>query len=315
MSLSSIRKVLYAKLETVYGTDSAPVAATDAVLCKSITFSEPLSQKNVERNVVRPFLGNFQNLLAGAFVKLDIEVEVAGFGTAGPATPTPGYDALMQICGLARTVTPGTSVAYTPVSSAFASATVYCYQDGTLHKILGARADLVSTFKPGEIPVHKYSVTGIYGGVTDVALPAPALGAYQTPLLVDSDNTTGISVLGYAAALNSFEFKLGNQVEMRELPGQIKQVLIVDRKATGSIEIEATPVAAKDWWTAMKTAVVGAFNLTHGITAGNIVSVASGQMQLLKPKFVDNQNIIHLGVDALFIPSAAGNDEFSITVT
>lgn len=315
MTLSAIRKVLYCKLETTYGVDATPAAATDAVLCKTITPSDPLSQKSVERNVVRPYLGNYQQLRAGAFVKLDVEVEVAGFGTAGPANPTPGYDALMQILGLARTVTAGVSVAYTPISSGFASATVYYYQDGTLHKILGARADMTSSWKPGAEPTTKYTITGVYGGVSDVALPSPVLTAYQVPLLVDADNTTGISVMGYAAALNSFELKMGNQVEMRELPGSIKQVLITDRKSSGTIEIEATTVATKDWWTLMKNGTLGAFSLQHGAAAGNIVQIASSQMQVLNPKFNESQNIIHLGMDALFVPSAAGNDEFSITVS
>jgi hypothetical protein len=314
MSLSSLLKRVLIKVESSYGVDPTPAPATDALLCRSVTASEPISIKGVDRNLVRPFFGAFQQLQGTAFVKLELEVEIAGFGTAGPATPTPGYDAALRACALLHTISAGTSVVYTPVSSGLESVTVYYWQDGTLHKITGARGDMELNLKVGEIPTYKITLTGIYNAVTDTSMTAPDVSAYITPLLVNATDTSAFSLHGYSGVLNSLSMKLGNQVETRELVGEAPQVLITDRQSTGSIEIEATTVAAHDWFTAVKNATLNSLSVTHGLTAGNIVTLAAPQVQLLNPKFSDVQNIIHTTFDARFLPGSAGGNEISITV-
>jgi len=315
MSLNSRNRTLLAKIETTYGTDATPVGATDGVLISSLDVS-PLELETVENTVIRPYMGGYTQLIAGRTAKLSVEVPLAGFGTAGPATPTPGLDALLRCCGLARTITAGTSVAYTPISTGFESATFYAYIDGTLHKILGARGTATFSLATKQRPSYKFEITGLYSPVTDAVLIQPTLTAYQTALPVQFGNTTLASFLGSAAgvALSSLEIALGNTVTYRNLVGNREEVLITDRQMTGSFEIEALPVSAKDIWSAINSLALSAISVTHGTVAGNRVTLASAVAQATNPKFGDQDSIVTVSGDLRFVPSAA-NNEFSLTLT
>lgn len=315
MSLNTRNRTLLAKIETVYGTDATPVGATDGVLLSSLDLS-PLELETVENTVIRPYLGAYTQLIAGRTAKVSIEVALAGFGTAGPAAPTPGLDALLRCCGLARTITAGTSVAYTPISTGFESATLYVYLDGTLHRIFGARGTATFTLQGKQQPKYKFEITGLYGGVSDAALIQPALGAYQTALPVQYGNTTLASFLGSASgvALNALEIALGNTVTYRNLVGNREEVLITDRQTTGSFEIEALLVSAKDIWAAVNSLSLTAINVTHGTVVGNRVTLATTVAQATNPKFGDQDSIVSVSGDLRLVPSAA-NNEFSLTLT
>lgn len=314
MALNSKRKVILVKAETTYGTDAVPVAGTDGVLVKTAQVSDPIVQASAEREIVRPFLGSFDMLVAGAFAKVSIEMEIAGFGSAGPAAPTAAYDALLRACGLSSTVTVGTSVVYAPVSSGFTSVTAYIYQDGTVHKLTGCFGDLELSIDDKGVPTYKITLTGLYVPVADAALPSPTLTAYVTPVIACADNTTPVSIFGYAGAFKSFSLKFGNQVEMREYPGGSKKVLITDRKSSGSIEMESSTVAVNNPWSRIAAATPGAISVTHGTVAGNKVTFAVGRATPYNPKFTDDQNLMNVGFDFTAPPSLAGNDDFSITV-
>src|SRR5690242_4122674 len=123
------KAAILSKKESSYGVDPTPVAGTDAVLLRSIEV-EPLVVEYAERKLIRPFFGNYEDLPAKSLVRLTLEQEIAGFGTAGPATPTPGYDSLQLACGQARTHSVGVSEIYKPITTLPDSATIYFYDDG-----------------------------------------------------------------------------------------------------------------------------------------------------------------------------------------
>lgn len=313
MALRSRLRTLFAKREVTYGTDPTPTGAADAVLLRSIKVS-PLMQESVDRTLVRPYYGGFEKLPTKAKLQFDIELEAVGFGTAGPASPTAGYDALLRICGLSRTVNAGVSVVYTPTSLTFDSATLYFYQDGTLHKALGCRGNLAINFTLDQIPVYKLTIWGLYGGVTDVALPAATLTSYQTPEVVNAINTTALNIHGFTtAALRSLEVNLNNQLVHRDLVNTTQEILLTDRLTQGSLQIEATTVAAKDWWTLVRNATLGVLSVQHG-TAGKRIKLDSPRMQLLAPDFADQDNIVEMPMQLSFVPSSAGNDEITLTI-
>ena len=212
MGLRARNRLILVKRETTYATDPTPAPETDAVLIRSIN-PQPLQQQTVDRSLVRPYFGAYEKLPTTGMVSLEIEMELAGFGVAGPATPTPGYDALLRACGLARTIDPDVDVTYTPVSTAFDSCTIYFYQDGTLHKAVGCRGTVTLSLSKNEIPVYRFQMQGLFQPVTDVALPAPTFTAYQQPLVVNSTNTSGVSLHGFTGAcLSSLEVSLNNQI-------------------------------------------------------------------------------------------------------
>lgn len=311
--LYTIRRALCVVLEDTEGTDQEP-AVGDVVLCRTLN-PPKLNQDTVERTLAgRGFFGGFKMLPTRANFTLEFEVEMAGFGTAGPAAPTPGYDALLRICALSRTITADTKVDYAPVTTGIESASLYFYQDGQLHKMLGARGTMRCSFAKNAVPVYRFTITGLYGGVSDAAFPTVDTSAYVQPAPCVPGQTTfslhGIATLG----LESFELDLGNTLVHRNLPNITERVLITGRAATASLQIEHAKNSIYDFWAAVRAATDGAFSLTHGATAGNIVKLAIPNANLKEPDFAEQDGLVHLSLGMDVKPTAAGNDEVLLTI-
>ena len=83
MALLTRKRVILIEAESSDGTDPTP-AATDVVLVRDLSIT-PQSSDVVNRDVVRPYLGASQQLLANTRVECTFSVELAGSGTAGTA--------------------------------------------------------------------------------------------------------------------------------------------------------------------------------------------------------------------------------------
>jgi hypothetical protein len=212
----------------------------------------------------------------------------------------------------------GANVIYTPNSNfgtgtANTSASIYFNVDGVRHVLLGARGTPSFDLSAKQIPKIKWKFTGLLGTISDADLPSADFSGWQTPVTVSTANTTDINLLGYTGGVvQALSFDIANDVKYRQLIGA-ESVLITDRKPTGSISIEATTVAVKDWWTVAKTASTGAFCVKHGQTAGNIIGFTAPKAQLKDPKYSDSDGVTMLDFGIEFIPyGAAGNDEIRI---
>jgi hypothetical protein len=84
---------------------------------------------------------------------------------------------------------------------------------------------------------------------------------------------------------------------------------------TGSVTIEMTSIAVKDWLAAVKAATLGALQLIHGTVAGNIITLNAANTQLMNPKYSKQQGINMISFDIKANPSNAGNDEYSLVNT
>jgi hypothetical protein len=310
MSLLTRKRTILSKIETTYGTDPVPTGAANAILVKSVTVT-PMETQLVSRDLIRPYMGNSQNLAGSVYGKLEIEVELAGSGTAGTA---PAFGPLLRACGLSETTSAGISVVYAPVSGSFESVTNYFNQDGVLHKMCGSRGSVSVAFSAQGIPMLKFSFQGLYSPVVDATPPTGVVfGAFQLPLIVNNVNTSGLSLQGFGGlVLSDLSIDLANAVTFRSLVGGTEQVLITDRKPAGSITFEATTVAAKDWWTAARSAATGALTVTHGTVAGNKVTIAAPQAQITQPNYSDKDGIAMIQASLVLVPSA-GNDELTFT--
>ena len=309
MALLTRKRVILAKIETTYGVDPTPTGALNAILVRNLNVT-PQSTQLVGREVIRPYLGNFEQLQASTHVELEFEVEAAGSGAAGTA---PGYGALLRACGLSETVTASTKVEYKPVSTGFESVTVYFNVDGVLHKITGARGNVDMSITTAQIPVFKFKFVGIYNAPTDSALPTVSYSNFQTPLVANTTNTPSFSFFSVSPVLQDFSFQLGNQVDYRTLIGS-QYVQLTDRKSSGQVTFEANTIATKDWFTSAIGSTLGALSITHGTTAGNKVILASSTVDLLAPSYTDNNGVQMLQVGYVLTPSTAGNDEFTLTI-
>ncbi|BCV01803.1 MAG: hypothetical protein CM15mV46_140 [Caudoviricetes sp.] len=138
MALLTRKRVILIELESSYATDPTPAAA-DAVLVRDLSIT-PQSSDVVSRELIRPYLGASEQLLANTRVECTFSVELAGSGTAGTA---PRYSSALKACGMAEAITDADSsggndtVTYTPLSASFPSVTIHYNIDGVRHIVTG----------------------------------------------------------------------------------------------------------------------------------------------------------------------------------
>lgn len=315
MPLLSRRRTLLAKTETTYGTDSVPTGAANAILCRNLDIT-PLNAQIASRDLVRPYLGNFDQLIATVNVQVSFEVEVAGSGSAGTA---PAFGPLLRACGMSETVVASTSVTYAPVSAGFESVSIYYNVDGVQHRVTGCRGTVAAGFAAGEIPVLRFQFTGIYNAPTDVAVPSVTY-TQQTPLPVNATNTTAFQLFTYVGLMKSFEFDLSADIQYRELVGNganatTRYIQYIDRKPNGTIVLEAVPIATKNYFADALGTATGNCTFQHGTTAGNRFTFNAAQTDIINPTYSDDNGVQMLSIPLVFLPTTAGNNEFSLAFT
>jgi hypothetical protein len=316
--LLSRKRLILAKTEQTYGTDSSP-GGTDAILVRDLSIT-PLQSDVVDRELIRPYLGASEQLLANTRVEVTFQVELAGSGAAGTA---PAYGRVIQACGFSQTiVAPAAgppavtgSVTYSPVSDTFSSVTIYYNIDGVLHKVTGCRGTFALNGSVGEIPTISFTMTGIYNSPTDTAAPSVTYSNQATPQVFKNGTTNNFQLLSYSGCLQSVELDMGNEVIYRELVGCNKEVLITNRAVSGTVTIEAPTIAQKDYFTAALGDVLGNLTFQHGQTAGNIVTVTSTTVDIGDVSYEDQDGIHMLSIPVTAVPGSAGNDEIEIVFT
>ena len=80
-SVLTRRRLILAKIESTYGTDPTPSGSSNAVLVRNLEI-QPLVAETVNRDLIRPYMGQADQLLAQTRVEVTFEVELAGSGTA-----------------------------------------------------------------------------------------------------------------------------------------------------------------------------------------------------------------------------------------
>lgn len=311
MPLLSRKRLILAKTETTYGTDPTPTGAANAILVRNLEIT-PLQADVVTRDLIRPYLGNSDQLLAQTRVEVTFEVELAGSGLVGEP---PAYSALLKACGLSETITAFISVTYAPVSASFSSATIYFHNDGIRHKVTGCRGTFELSAEVGQIPTISFTMTGIYNAPTDVAAPAPTYAAQAAPLIFKNGNTSNFSIFSYSGCLQSLSFQMANEVVYRELVGCTKESLIVNRAPAGDVVIEAPSIATKDFFAIATGSSTGSISFQHGSLAGNIVTFTTAQADIANPSYSDQDGIQMLNLPYVAVPTSAGNDELRLVYT
>lgn len=308
--------VILAKIETTYGTDSVPTGASNAVLCSSPTVN-PLSAQNVGRDLVRPFLGGSEQLVGTAFLEVSFDVELQSSGAAGTA---PAWGPLLRACGFSETVSASQRVEYAPVSSAFESVSIYYYDDGALHKLLGARGSFEIKAGVGERPVLSFKFIGLDGGVTAATNPSATLTAWKTPAVITDANTgdllfgctyaTGALSAGTPYPSKGISVSSGISVAHTPMLGG-ETVELTQREVTASFELDLTAAQEVTFMDTVKANTTQSIGIQHGTAAGSKIILFAPAAQLINPKKADSNGKRLVGYDARFVPSS-GNDEFRL---
>jgi hypothetical protein len=305
---------ILAKIETTAGTDATPAGATDALLISNATFENVYN--NVDRALIRGYMGGSDQLAGSRSVKATFEVEVSGSGAAGTA---PAWGKLLQACAFAE-VTAASYVTYMPVSAALQTITIYYYRDGLLHKMLGSMGSVDIGADEGARPVLKFSFMGIDAGAVTAANPTQTLSNWKTPLVITDPNTgdiklgssyaTGAITGGTSYMSRGINISMANDTKHISMLGG-QYISITNRQPTGSVQLELTATQEASFMTDINANTLTSMSFEHGTTAGGKVAFYAPAVQRINPKHADYQGIVNLGLDLRLLP-IAGNDELVI---
>lgn len=231
-------------------------------------------------------------------------------GTTKIATVSPAWTTIPT----GATYSIDAQTTYVPRSTGFESSTLYFSVDGVRHRMTGCRGNLALEMTNKQIPVFRYTITGIYNAVTDTADPVAVYSAFRTPLPVTNINTTPFRFHDVLPVMSQLSIDLNNNIVHRTLVGGSESVLLTDRAPNGQITVEADTVAFKDWWAVARNATLGDLNITHGTAAGNTVQLVSGTVQVTGPQYQDMDGIHMLQMALNLVPGTAGNDELAIVI-
>lgn len=308
------KKFLIAKIESAYGSDPSPVGGSDAVQVTNLEVT-PIESDNVQAATLQGFIGNSTRgtLVANKRVSVTFDVELSGSGTAGTA---PAFGPLLKACGLSETVVAATSVTYAGVSSSFSSATIYCFYDGTRHKITGARGTVTFNMTAGQFPTASFVMTGIYNAPDDTALSGSFTVANQAAALeINDTNVTTATFHGVTSVrLESLDLALNNEVLYKETASS-QEVLITNRTPGGTAVIEAPAVGTTDYFAKAAAVTTGNSSFVIGATGGNIITLTMAQTDITGVSYGDTNGVISLSMPYLALPTTSGNDEFSLAFT
>ena len=312
MPFLSNRRVLLAKIESSYGVDPVPSGAANAI--RVVNLEETLLDADiVSRNIVRPYLGNSEQIIAGRKSRISFEVELQGSGTPGTA---PGLGPILRACGLAEVVTAGQYVDYIPVSSGFESVTLYFQPQHSsagvapLHKITGARGSAEMMWNAKTIPVLKITMTGIYNGPANAANIVADYSAFKTPVAVNKANTPLFKFFGISPCMTELSVNMNNTIVHRDLPN-CETVMLTDRKVSGNVVFEAPDLTVLNTWQAAVDGTAGSLEITHGTVPGRTVDFAAlNSVNIQNPSYQSSDGIEMLSVPFVLVPGNTVYNEF-----
>ncbi|GEC14293.1 phage tail tube protein [Nitrobacter winogradskyi] len=304
-------QLLLAKIEASYATDPTLTGSNNAILAKNIEL-RPMEGEDVSRDLLQAFLSAQATVPAGLHVVISFDTELAGSGAAGTA---PAWGVLAIGCGCAETISEDTSVTYSPVSDDEESLYFKYWLGGICHAFAGARGTGVLTISAQGIPTIRWTFTGLFIDPADVTRATGTFTAYQKPLIASKAHTPQFKINDVALTMRSFAFNLGCQVERRLLVPDEK-IVIVDRAESIDATVEVTALATFNPFSLAKAQTRVPVTITHGITAGNIVTVNAPTSQVRRPDPATNsQGVAERVIRLTPLSTDSGNDQFSIVLT
>lgn len=302
------RTLLLAKVEPAYGTDAVPSAASNAILCSLPDFS--VVGRKLDRPNVYSQMGKLPPLNIGEGLNIKFSTELKNTGAVDAA---PEIGVLFRGCNFTETITPSTGpVDYTP-NSAFGitdsaeSLSIHFYQDGILHKLLGARGTFNIELKAGEFGIINWDFTGLYAGPTFTSIINGTFDQTVPPRFLSASFT----IDSYAAIIESLSIDMGNQIVMRKDANAatgIKEWLIANRAPSGNVDPEVVDLSTKNFWTMWSDSSPVALSATLGQTAAKKCVITAPRLVSDIPTYGDRDNILVHGLPFTLHPNA-GNDE------
>ena len=285
------KTVVLAKLETTYGVDSIPSGAANALVVSNLNIN-PLNAEYIARGIIRDYLGGSEELAGARYVECGFDIELVGSGLLAVA---PAWGPLMRSIGFAEIITPDVRVDYVPISGNFESSTIYWYDDGVLHKLLGVRGTATLDLGVGKKPVISFKFMGVDGGATVAPVVGTTLTAWRVPQVV-IDANSGDLTFGATHAIatapafaggtpypsEGLTIDLGIKAQFQKLLGGEK-IGISERDVTGAVKLDVTAAQEVAFMNSIKAASLTTIGLIHGTVPNDKVGVFMPAVQLKEP--------------------------------
>jgi len=204
-------------------------------------------------------------------------------------------------------------VQYDPVSSGEESVSCYFFMDGIKHIALGCRGTWSLKGAKKGIPHWHFDLTCLLGTISATSNPTLDFSAFVQPIPITNVNTPTFSLDSYSAHLSAININQQNKAVYRNLVG-VEEVSVTERDVAGDLTIETPAFGTKDYFGVVSADSLVAMQLIHGITAGNIVQLDAPQVQLIDPKYTDEDGVAMLQLSTSYIETSVGDDEIKITV-
>lgn len=314
-----VRKtVIQVEIESsAYGSQTGITwGATSAVLIAGNP-SHTIRRDTVPRDLIRPYFGAAEHLIASRVAEITFDIELAASGTAGTA---PAFAKLLRACGMAQFIPdPADWVQYTPITDAQESVAMRFFIDGVMYVSRGCRGNVTFDLTAYQRPMMSFRFLGYDTSASEQALPATNFTTFQRPLVVSDGNSGDIAIGGtYAAGVvtggtilpsRGMQIDLGNNVAFIPLLGG-EAIDISGRETTGKFVGALSAADEVAWRTALNTNTLAAFSFRHG-TAGHRVAIHAPAVQRLTPEIQDLEGRHMVAPDLRFLP-VSGNDEIRL---
>jgi hypothetical protein len=163
-------------------------------------------------------------------------------------------------------------VLYRPISDDIPSGTFRFYVDGVLHTVFGARGDVTLAAPAAKAGRLSWSFTGMYGGKTDAAVPAPVYDATRPPIFRDGL----LTIARGKAAAETLSLRNGNTLVYPPNPNAAEGFdpsEITARAMSGTIDPLETLVATRDLMSVLRSGTPQIVHARWGSVAGNRVAL------------------------------------------
>jgi hypothetical protein len=287
---------LLAKIESTYGTDPTPVAATDGVRVSERVWSTIaiehvfLGQRNAAAGSLSPIAPAARK---GRKVTMEIAWEARGTGAAYSASVLPEADPLFRACGTARTddFTAGSEIiTYAQADTGLESCTIYAYAGNKLFKVVGCRGSIRWPVEVGGLGIIRFSMEGILTAApTEVALPSVTYDAVIPPPAVGMS----LTVAAWSPDVLSAEFDQAATIARIDSANAADGIVSFDISEVTpvyNLSAKAPAISTYDPYTIMQAATAQTISQTLG-------SVQYNRMKLDVTSAAYLQSIAHSDQD------------------
>jgi len=306
-------KMIMAKLQPTVDTDPLPDGAS-ACVTEDLDWTY-YAGNDIERNRDRSYFGANSKTKVVPHTEFGFNVELSQAAAAGTA---PSFGHLLRSCGFSETIDAAVDVVYAPVSTGQEMIAVYFVDDNEQEqKSLNCRGSFSVQMDAETLPmIQLTSFMGTYTRPVAAAAYTVDTSAWEDAVPVSKGNTVTLTIDGYAGCVNSFNFDVGNTVNVHDEPN-CAGTSISGRAVTGNIVIAAPTLATKDFF-AIVESHSGSVNkvviaVEHGDSTRPNLKVDMASVQLNDITRTDVRGELYYTIPFTALPSDAGNDEVILT--